>query len=302
MHEGGELFANQTEWVQFLIDLARSNSEWQIVIRLHPRMFPNRRDSVLAPAAEQLLDQLQYLPKNVILNAPSNGLSLTDVLQVVDVGLAGTSSVGLQMLSLGLPLVVHDPKFVFAYPPGLGRTVNKREDYATEVSKAIQEGWSIENVRGAFRFIHYRDTVVAREIFWRNTHEAKTRIRSRPWHRFRLGSRAMWYVSTKAPAFLKNSIRRRKRERLISQSLATLGRRPNLYDPFEDVLVNLRAGLHEVPLLTEPAAFRHETAALQSELRLMSSLLGRFPEDPRALTTRIEDHLKEAQIQPENQG
>jgi hypothetical protein len=146
------LFADAVEWVRFLVDEMKSRPDLHLLIRVHPREFPNKREGQRSQNSFLLEQIFQDLPNNVNVNWPDDNISLYDLIGVADVVLNSTSSAGLEFSAMGLPVVLHDTHFMLSYDPEINRVVRSRSEYMTTIDEALREGWSIENARKAFRW------------------------------------------------------------------------------------------------------------------------------------------------------
>ncbi len=149
------VFDSQNEWIKWLIQFAERNPELDLVIRIHPRLMPNKRENIVAPYVRELQNVLEKMPNNVKVNWPSDEISLYDLMQYTDVVLNRRSSAGLEMMAYGLPVVLPGDEFLFSSPPEICMVAKGLEDYERLISKAIDDGWSIENVRKAFRWLGF---------------------------------------------------------------------------------------------------------------------------------------------------
>lgn len=145
------LFPRILDWVAYLIDIASQHSEWFVLIRVHPREFPNRRDKVQSEHSRRMHELLQNLPANVKVNWPDENLSLYDLAQEADLFLNAWSSVGKEMALLGLPVVIYSPEIVL-YPTELNRIGTTKDQYLAAIEIALAEGWSFERCRRAYRW------------------------------------------------------------------------------------------------------------------------------------------------------
>jgi hypothetical protein len=146
------LFSDQFEWVKFLMQFASANPAYHLIIRLHPRMFPNKREQVMSPVVAELMELRAAAPANITFNVPSDDVSLYDLIQIVDVVLNYSSSVGAELMALGLPVVVPANSNFYTYPNELNRIGHTKRDYEKLIRKAAVEGWSLDNARKAFRW------------------------------------------------------------------------------------------------------------------------------------------------------
>ena len=150
--ETESLFLDGVVWINYLVSELENRPDLHLVIRVHPREFPNKRELVSSKQAAILLELFQSLPNNVSVNWPDQELSLYDVAQITDVVLNATSTAGIELGALGLPVVHHRVAHMLAYDPLMYPVVNSREDYFLFVDRALETGWSIENMRLAYRW------------------------------------------------------------------------------------------------------------------------------------------------------
>jgi hypothetical protein len=151
VHVRPPLFETQIEWVQSLVNHVRSRSELFLLLRVHPREFPNKREGVLSHHAEQLKRAFADLPPNVAVNWPDQAISMYDLADQTDVFLNSWSSVGKEMALLGIPVVLYAPDLAF-YPPDLGYWGTTSVDYFAAIDRALAEGWSFDRVRRTYRW------------------------------------------------------------------------------------------------------------------------------------------------------
>ena len=145
------LFPRILDWVAHLVELVKQRPDWFLLIRVHPREFPNRRDTVKSEHAERMRELLSHLPDNVKVNWPDDNLSVYDLAQEADVFLNAWSSVGKEMALLGLPVVIYSPEIVL-YPTALNRVATTKDGYVRAIDAALAEGWSFEQSRMAHRW------------------------------------------------------------------------------------------------------------------------------------------------------
>lgn len=282
-----QTFKNQFGWVTYLNELALRRLDLQFVVRLHPRMFPNRREGARAPAADQTLILLRNAPDNVIVNTPDDDLSLTDILQVTAAGACGTSSVGLQMAALGLPVVVHDPHLLFAYPVSLASSVATSTDgYEAAINKALATAWNPRVSLLAFRWLWFLAEGVARPVQWRDTatessDEAPEQVRNWP---SRLSSHVPFAV-----AHLRREVVRRpllKSIRAYAES-----DQPSLAD-FVQVLDEELPGLHSIAQMEGSTTAEQEDRAHANALGLLAKVLGVHDGEPTSLGYQMMQYAK----------
>lgn len=145
------LFPSQIEWVKALTRFVSGREDLYLLIRVHPREFPNRRERAKSQHAAQLEAALQSLPRNAAVNWPSDQISLYDLVEHVDVVLNAWSSVGKEMSILGLPVVIYSSEIAF-YPTALNYLGEREDEYFRCIERALSDGWNFERIRAAYRW------------------------------------------------------------------------------------------------------------------------------------------------------
>jgi hypothetical protein len=150
------IFPMQIDWLRALIKFMENRSDLFLVIRVHPREFPNKRDPVKSAHALELEEVLSALPPNVRVNWPHDEVSLYDLAQIMDVCLNSWSTAGKEMATLGIPVVIYSADLVF-YPPDLNYLGQTVDDYFMKIEQAIADGWSAERIRSMYRWLALED-------------------------------------------------------------------------------------------------------------------------------------------------
>ncbi len=149
-----DVFKTQIDWIKETIKWVKSRKDLFLIIRVHPRDFPNKRDSIRSEQSYILRSNLINLPSNVKVNWPSENISFYEILEDTDVLLTGWSVTALEAMVLGIPVVTYDSQLP-SYPKDIhytGRSVNK---YFKNIDKAILDGWNYKNVINGFRWLSY---------------------------------------------------------------------------------------------------------------------------------------------------
>lgn len=147
-------FSDIPEFIQEVVKAAWCRPEVDFVIRLHPRLLPNKRERVSSPDLRLIQESLSELPPNAVINNPEQKLSLYDTIRISSAAINQSSSAGLEFLALGLPVVQYDPSRQNAYPPAFSLCVPRHDSdsFVQAIDDAIKSGWSLENSRKAFRW------------------------------------------------------------------------------------------------------------------------------------------------------
>lgn len=166
----GSVYRTQAEWLKATTQWVRKRPDVFLVIRVHPRDFPNKREQVRSEQSFVLESLLQDLPANVHVNWPAEGVSLYELFEDTDVILTGWSVTAMEGLVLGIPVVTYDEKLP-SYPPDIMWTGRSEQEYFLNIDRALKQGWSIENVTNGFRWLAYnfvRSTVCVSKRFGRH--------------------------------------------------------------------------------------------------------------------------------------
>ena len=149
--ESDMLFRTQIEWIRALVKWFTDRPDLFLLIRVHPREFPNKREGTKSEHARLLESELASLPANVCVNWPSDRVSLYDIAEHTSVFLSAWSTAGKEMALLGLPVVVYCPKLL-VYPANLNYVGLTHHSYFAAIEAALHEGWSFERIRIAYRW------------------------------------------------------------------------------------------------------------------------------------------------------
>lgn len=150
-----KLFKTQLEWITWLINYFKSKPDTYLIIRVHPREFPNKRDRLTSENAKQMKQMFHTLPENIAVNWPDDKISIYALATEVDVLLNSHSSAGLDFMLLGLPVVVYD-KGILTFPLDLHYYGFTLEKYAEAIEKALEDGWNFKNTYNLFKWMHLK--------------------------------------------------------------------------------------------------------------------------------------------------
>ena len=145
------LFLTQIEWIGALIEYFKDKEEYFLLIRVHPREFPNRRDSVKSEHAAKLAEHFVSLPPNIAINWPEDKISIYDLADHASLVLNAWSSVGEELALLGLPVLIYSPELVM-YSPRINYLASSKDEYFLMIEKLSTMKISLENIRNTFRW------------------------------------------------------------------------------------------------------------------------------------------------------
>jgi hypothetical protein len=136
---GKTLKISQFEIVQNLIEKFRYMQDYVLIIRPHPREFPNKREGQTAEQVVKWNELFEVLPDNVVINFPGDDISVYKLGSYVDLTLNISSTVGLDFSLLGFPTLLLDEKMLDAYPAELNEVVMASEDLEDAISRCLSE-------------------------------------------------------------------------------------------------------------------------------------------------------------------
>jgi ribosomal protein S14 len=168
------IFATQVDWIRALIGYVEGRENLALIIRVHPREFPNKREGVLSEHARILQAVLADLPPNVKVNWPTDHVSLYDLANIADVFANGWSTAGKEMAWLGLPVVLYSNDLTL-YPPNLNYVGTTEPEYFRRIEQALNDGWDPERIRKTYRWcaLEYKcASVDISESFARSEHRS----------------------------------------------------------------------------------------------------------------------------------
>ncbi len=145
------VFKTQHDWIAALISYFRERHNYHLIIRIHPRDFPNQREGLLSEQGRSLKKILVNLPENVSINWPDQNVSFYDLVDYIDVGLTAHSSVGVEMMIYGVPCVSFNSNFL-TYPSDLHYSGDDHQSYFRSIEDALRDGWSTKHIITAIRW------------------------------------------------------------------------------------------------------------------------------------------------------
>lgn len=98
-------------YIELLLKVIEAIPEVQFVFRIHPRLFANRRESVVSPLGSRiksLLEREQKQKSNLFINSPEDSIGLYDLARVTDLAISYRSNAGQELGVLGVPVIQLD--------------------------------------------------------------------------------------------------------------------------------------------------------------------------------------------------
>jgi CDP-glycerol glycerophosphotransferase (TagB/SpsB family) len=267
------LFKTQVEWIEALVEFMHQHPNIFLIIRVHPREFPNRRDSKKSEHARLLEQALLQLPANVKVNWPTDQISIYDLVEETDVFLNSWSSTGKDMALLGIPTVIYSDEIPL-YPTELNYFGDTLESYFSAIERALGDGWSAEKVRRSYRWAAYefsRSTIDIGDSF----HEIEMPKRS---------------LLEKVGGRLRRQLDKDYRQRGDLQRFSL----PRSADQIVDVVESAARTVVDRLQPEASVSSEEETRALRAEMRRLAEAL--FPSLPERASSRLFARLTASEV------
>lgn len=245
------IFPTQADWIRALIDFVGQRKDLFLIIRLHPRELPNKREGVRSDSVQAYEELLAKLPSNARVNWPSDQLSIYDIAQITDVCLNAWSSTGKELPLFGIPVVTYAPELV-AYAPELNYVGGTQEAYFQKIEQALANGWSADHVRAAFRWyvLEFEKAMIDLSDSYQGSENDAFRLHTRVLNRIRREIR---------PHYRQLGDCRKRAPVLGVKSLVN-----RLIEESRDTILDIRAeqGFERISIEEETAALKREIGRL----------------------------------------
>lgn len=146
------VFRDQFIWIQNTIEYISKHENLFLIIRVHPRDYPNKRELIQSEQSKKWESILSNLPSNVVANMPNEGLSIYDILDQVNLVITGWSATGVEALIHGVPVVTYDFNLP-SYPADIHFTGDNLQSYFANIQTALNDENKIQKVLHAFRWL-----------------------------------------------------------------------------------------------------------------------------------------------------
>ena len=103
--EPNDAFVDQYDWMDELIKFVEESNEFQLVLRMHPRMAPNHREKWGCYENDKFFTKYSSVHRNVKVIWPEDPVSSYDLAEIADVVTVAWSSMGNFMARLGIPVI-----------------------------------------------------------------------------------------------------------------------------------------------------------------------------------------------------
>jgi hypothetical protein len=144
------IFSNQIEWVKKTIKFFAKNPSLFLIVRPHPREFPNPRTRSTEPTKhikKMLCAISKKLPKNVFINLPQDNISIYDLLKRTRCLINGWSSAGEEAALIGKNIITVFPAYA-NYPENISNSPKNKKDYFAKILQQISKNKkNLKNIR-----------------------------------------------------------------------------------------------------------------------------------------------------------
>lgn len=147
-------FRDQFEWIRYTIEYFTNKLDFYLIIRMHPRDFPNKRENIESEQAKIWLDMFKNLPSNIIINYPYEKISLYNILPEIDLLLTGWSATSIEAMLYKIPVVTYY-EYLPSYPSDIHYTGLSISEYLDNLDKAIKNGRESKNFKNAILWMAF---------------------------------------------------------------------------------------------------------------------------------------------------
>jgi len=160
-----------------LINFVKINTEYILIIRPHPREYPNKREGRLSAFGKKIQDTLDeaIIPENVRVNYPEQKVSIYQLASITDILINSISSVGLEFALLGIPVGSFKNTFFNTYPKSLNSYFNSFTPTQEELKQIIDSRG--QNLQTAFRWMNFKLYTATYNSYSTNTILSRTFLR-----------------------------------------------------------------------------------------------------------------------------
>jgi hypothetical protein len=256
-----EGFSSQTEWLKSIIEIARDIDHLNFIIRVHPRMSPNKRDSKTAPFIKVIDELIASSPPNVFLNLPIDNISLYEMINNVSLALNYGSSAGIELLCFGVPVINAVSQDFLVAPMDICFNAENDYELKQKILKHYGSEFDVNHAINAFRWFSFQFNRSTRFVFENNVSSFSQIRPKKNGLSLKLWNIAVRLIITRFPTVLE------RRQITITKSDVK-----ELKD-FESLLVNRLSGLHEIERIDE-SAIEDDRLLITESIKLLRNKVG----------------------------
>tara|TARA_B100001173_G_scaffold311908_2_gene330804 strand:- start:1336 stop:3090 length:1755 start_codon:yes stop_codon:yes gene_type:complete len=148
-----KLFKTNIDWLKFTLNFAKKNPKLFFILRIHPRLMPSKRNPLNSEEINNFKKIFNnQLPKNIFVNWPSQNISLYNFLPYSDVVLTEGSSVTLEALLFGLPVLTCSEEYSVV-PNDLVVISRNKSQYVENIKKNLNKSIQISKILKTINWI-----------------------------------------------------------------------------------------------------------------------------------------------------
>jgi len=156
IYPGHSPFSDQFDWLQSLVEHVEASADLQLVIRIHPREAPNKRENRTSENLREMQRRFSAAYANVRVVWPTDPVSSYDLAEIADIGLIALSTIGFELARLGVPVIASLPHLAEAPDGVFVAWNNTRDGYFAALRRALAEQPSLQRLVAAFRWVNAR--------------------------------------------------------------------------------------------------------------------------------------------------
>jgi hypothetical protein len=256
-----EGFSSQTEWLKSIIEIARDIDHLNFIIRVHPRMSPNKRDSKTAPFIQVIDELIASSPPNVFLNLPTDNISLYEMINNVSLALNYGSSAGIEFLCFGVPVINAVSQDFLVAPMDICFNAKNHYELKQQILKHYGSEFDVNHAINAFRWFSFQFNRSTRFVF-KNNVSSFSQIRPK-----KIGlSLKLWNIAVRLIITRFPTVLERRQIAITKSDVKEL-------KDFESLLVNRLSGLHEIER-TDESAIEDDRLLITESIKLLRNKVG----------------------------
>ena len=173
-----DVFGSQFDWISALVDWVSHRSDIHLVVRLHPRDLPNRRDSIVSEQSSRWLELLRNIPSNVSVDHPDQRIPLADYFPAIQAMTTGWSSTAIEAMMQQIPVVTYDERLP-SFPSVIHYSGRSAPEYWRNLEDALTASHSPQIRLDAVNWMSFnfnRGTVRVRGRLFDQTSVQRTRL------------------------------------------------------------------------------------------------------------------------------
>jgi hypothetical protein len=151
----GRVFGSQFDWIKHTIEIAPKHPNVFFIVRLHPRMWVNRREKVIANEYSKWKLMLKNMPLNMAADFPEDRRSIANYFDSIDLLITGWSSTAIDAMAKGVPTLTYD-QAVSWFPTEVVSGAKSKAEYENLILMKLNESSNDENIEKAMSWLAFR--------------------------------------------------------------------------------------------------------------------------------------------------